>query len=146
MAGAQDSDQLCKIVAEHLFGKVTALALAVLEQFAQNQTRDFAMFEHAGELFAGEVGQAFRQRPGLDEQFLQVLRGIAAGNAQDRQIERLLGAEVVKYVRLADVGAFGDGIHGDGIETVLGEQCLGRREDARRGVADRTCWGACRRA
>ncbi len=62
------------------------------------------------------------------------------GVAQDRLVQRVLGAEVMKHVGLADPGAFGNGAHGGRVKPVLGEQGFGRRQNAGDRVAAGTDW------
>ena len=72
----------------------------------------------------GKMGQSFDEIAYIALQQIQSCSRLPAGRAKHCKIERVLGAEVVENIGLAYLGLRGDGAHGNGIEPLLGKQCL----------------------
>lgn len=132
LAGTQDGYQACEFVAEDTLGQFLGkLRIFFREQFAQHESMQRFMIEHAVQHVRGVVRKAFAEVAFARFQVLKVVGGIAAGIAQNGHIKLALAAEVMENVGLTHPRFLGDFSHGNRFETVFGEERFSRGDDAK---------------
>lgn len=118
-----------EVVGEHFLAELATAQRTILEHLAQDNTR-LSIFAHQVLQGAVDHGLQLGRKAARDGRYMrQVFAPATAGIAQYRQVELLLGCEMVENIGFADARALGDGMDRRALIAV-------RSKDFQRGVED----------